>query len=81
MGSSLGGVVSFYLAWQYPEVFGKRGVPVEHVRLQATTCSSASLREPRRELALYLDSGWPEDNYEVTLAMAMARCRGAGSTA
>ena len=24
MGSSLGGVVSFYLAWQWPEVFGKR---------------------------------------------------------
>ncbi|HBP18221.1 MAG TPA: hypothetical protein DEA08_10565, partial [Planctomycetes bacterium] len=22
MGSSLGGVVSFYLAWQYPQVFG-----------------------------------------------------------
>ena len=23
MGSSLGGVVSFYLGWQWPEVFGK----------------------------------------------------------
>jgi predicted alpha/beta superfamily hydrolase len=25
MGSSLGGVVSFYLGWQRPEVFGKLG--------------------------------------------------------
>ena len=34
MGSSLGGVVSFYMAWQFPEVFGGRGVPVEHVLAQ-----------------------------------------------
>ena len=25
LGSSLGGVVSFYLAWQWPEVFGSAG--------------------------------------------------------
>jgi hypothetical protein len=30
------------------------------------------LSEPRREAKFYLDSGWPGDNFEVTLAMAMA---------
>jgi hypothetical protein len=30
------------------------------------------LSEPKRENKYYLDSGWPGDNYEVTLAMAMA---------
>jgi len=28
MGSSLGGVVSFYLGWQWPEVFGKVCLPI-----------------------------------------------------
>ena len=30
------------------------------------------LSEPKRDTRFYLDSGWPGDNYEVTLAMAMA---------
>ena len=33
------------------------------------------MRDPvakRRALKIYLDSGWPEDNYEATLAMAVA---------
>lgn len=30
------------------------------------------LSEPPRDVAFYLDSGWPGDNYEVTLSMAMA---------
>lgn len=70
-GSSLGGVVSFYTAWQYPDVFG------------AAICMSSTfshkdnlivrvMREPPRNVAFYLDSGWPGDNYEVTMAMAMA---------
>ncbi len=29
------------------------------------------LSEPARDVAFYLDSGWPGDNYEVTMAMAM----------
>jgi enterochelin esterase-like enzyme len=68
MGSSLGGVVSFYLGWQYPEVFG-----------QAACLSStfghqddlfARVRgEPKRPVRFYLDSGWPEDNFENTQSM------------
>ena len=30
------------------------------------------LTESPRDVAFYLDSGWPGDNYEVTLAMATA---------
>ncbi len=30
------------------------------------------LDEPARDVGFYLDSGWPGDNYEVTMAMAMA---------
>jgi predicted alpha/beta superfamily hydrolase len=71
LGSSLGGVVSFFTAWEYPEVFG------------AAACMSSTfsfkddliervLSEPKREVRFYLDSGWPNDNYEVTIAMATA---------
>jgi predicted alpha/beta superfamily hydrolase len=70
-GSSLGGVVSFYTVWQYPDVFG------------AAACMSSTfshkddllervLSEPKRNVGFYLDSGWPGDNYEVTVAMALA---------
>jgi predicted alpha/beta superfamily hydrolase len=70
-GSSLGGVVSFYVVWQYPESFG------------ASVCMSSTfshkddlvervLTEEPRDVAFYLDSGWPGDNYETTVGMAMA---------
>ena len=71
IGSSLGGVVSFFIAWQSPDVFGG-----------AAWCSSTfSHRDdsgrPRAQRAqgggqFYLDSGWPGDNFETTLAMAIA---------
>ena len=71
MGSSLGGVVSFYMAWQFPQVF------------TAAACMSSTfshrddliervLAEPKSAAKFYLDSGWPGDNYETTLAMALA---------
>jgi predicted alpha/beta superfamily hydrolase len=71
IGSSLGGVVSFFLAWEWPQIFG------------GAACLSSTfghkddllervLSEEKRDARLYLDSGWPEDNYEVTVAMAMA---------
>jgi predicted alpha/beta superfamily hydrolase len=68
MGSSLGGVVSFYLAWQWPEVFGMAAC------LSSTFGYRDDLRErvasePRRDLKLYLDSGWPKDNFEATRNM------------
>jgi predicted alpha/beta superfamily hydrolase len=71
IGSSLGGVVSFYMAWEYPKVFG-------FAACMSSTFSHRDdliervLREKKRAAKFYLDSGWPGDNYEVTLAMAMA---------
>jgi len=74
MGSSLGGVVTFYLAWQWPEIFGNAAC------LSATFGYENDLIErvrhdpiePRQNVKFYLDSGWPGDNYEVTLSMAKA---------
>jgi predicted alpha/beta superfamily hydrolase len=71
MGSSLGGVVSFYLGWEYPQHFG------------AAVCLSSTFGwkddlmervendplESRQSLRVYCDSGWPGDNYERTAAM------------
>jgi enterochelin esterase-like enzyme len=74
IGSSLGGVVSFYMAWEYPEVFG-------FAACMSSTFSHKDdlidrvLKERKRKTKFYLDSGWPGDNYEVTLAMAMALAR------
>jgi predicted alpha/beta superfamily hydrolase len=74
MGASLGGVVSLFLAWEYPHVFGNaacmsttfgyRDDLLHRVRNDPL--------ETRRDLRVYLDSGWPGDNYEATLTMANA---------
>lgn len=68
MGSSLGGVVSFYLGWQYPEVFGKAACLSSTFGYRDDLLERV-LREPRRDVRFYIDSGWPEDNYENTTAM------------
>jgi predicted alpha/beta superfamily hydrolase len=71
LGSSLGGVVSFYMAWEYPHVFGL-GACMSSTFAHKNDLIDRVLSEPKRETRFYLDSGWPGDNYEVTLAMAMA---------
>ncbi len=68
MGSSLGGVVSLHLAWQWPEVFGNAAC------LSSTFGYRDDLHEriesgPKRAIKVYLDSGWPRDNYEATRSM------------
>jgi len=68
MGSSLGGVVSLHLAWTWPEVFGNAGC-LSSTFGYRDDLRARITREPRRRLRLYLDSGWPHDNYEVTRAM------------
>ena len=70
-GSSLGGVVSFYSVWQYPEVFGG-AICMSSTFSHKDDLLDRVLSEPRREVGFYLDSGWPGDNYEVTIAMALA---------
>ena len=80
IGSSLGGVVSFYMAWQHPEAFG-------FAACMSSTFSHRDdlidrvLSEPKSTSKFYLDSGWPGDNYEVTLAMAMALSQAATASA
>jgi predicted alpha/beta superfamily hydrolase len=68
MGSSLGGVAALQLAWQAPHIFGKAGC------LSATfghfdDLFSIIASTPKPNLVLYLDSGWPKDNHDVTNAM------------
>ena len=70
-GSSLGGVVSFYTVWQYPEVFGA-AVCMSSTFSHKDDLLGRVLNEPKRKIGFYLDSGWPGDNYEVTVAMALA---------
>ena len=70
-GSSLGGVVSFYTVWQHADVFAA-AVCMSSTFSHRDNLIDRVLGEPRRDVAFYLDSGWPGDNYEVTMAMAMA---------
>jgi predicted alpha/beta superfamily hydrolase len=71
LGSSLGGVVSFYCAWQYPEVFGAAACMSSTFSYKDDLLERVMEEEPP-DVAFYLDSGWPGDNYEVTAAMAVA---------
>lgn len=71
MGSSLGGVVSFFMAWQYPEIFGFAACMSSTFTFQDDLLERV-LIEPKRDVSFYLDSGWPSDNYEVTLALNAA---------
>jgi predicted alpha/beta superfamily hydrolase len=70
-GSSLGGVVSFYTVWQHPDVFGT-GICMSSTFSHKDDLIERVLSEPARDVAFYLDSGWPGDNFEVTMAMATA---------
>lgn len=71
LGSSLGGVVSFYAAWQYPEVFAGAACMSSTFSFRDDLLERVMEEEPP-DVAFYLDSGWPGDNYEVTAAMAVA---------
>jgi predicted alpha/beta superfamily hydrolase len=70
-GSSLGGVVSFYTVWAHAGLFGT-AVCMSSTFSHKDNLIDRVLGEPPRDVAFYLDSGWPGDNYEVTMGMAMA---------
>ncbi len=59
------------MAWQYPQVFGYAACMSSTFSYQDDLIERV-LSEPKSTAKFYLDSGWPGDNYEVTLAMAMA---------
>ncbi|WP_291263658.1 alpha/beta hydrolase-fold protein [Gemmatimonas sp.] len=68
MGSSLGGVAALYLAWQYPELFGMAGCLWSTLGVMDDLFARIAV-EPRRDITVYLDSGWPRDNFDTTHAM------------
>ena len=68
MGSSLGGVVSLFLAWEYPDVFGMAACMSSTFGWRDDLATRIA-RGARRDIRIYLDSGWPADNYEVTRNM------------
>ena len=68
MGSSLGGLVSLLLGWRWPAVFGNVGCLSSTFGWRPELFAQVAT-EPRRPIRIYLDSGWPRDNYEVTRAM------------
>jgi predicted alpha/beta superfamily hydrolase len=68
MGSSLGGVVSLYLAWQYPDIFGNAACLSSTFGYRDDLFARIA-SEPKRPVRLYLDSGWPRDNFDATNAM------------
>lgn len=68
MGSSLGGVVSLHLGWSHPEVFG-RVACLSSTFGYADDLFERVRRGPHRPLDIYLDSGWPHDNFEATRSM------------
>jgi predicted alpha/beta superfamily hydrolase len=71
MGSSLGGVVSFFMVWEHPNVFGYAACMSSTFMFKDDLLERV-LSGARRDVGFYLDSGWPRDNYEVTLAMTIA---------
>lgn len=70
-GSSLGGVVSFHTVWQYPQTFAT-AVCMSSTFSFKDDLMERVLEEKAPDVGFYLDSGWPGDNYEVTVGMAMA---------
>lgn len=68
MGSSLGGVVALYLAWQHPDVFGAAACLSSTFGWRDNLAERVAM-EPKRPVQLYLDSGWPNDNFEATRHM------------
>lgn len=68
MGSSLGGVVSLHLAWQYPQVFGGAACLSSTFGYQDDLFARVAA-DPKPPIRLYLDSGWPRDNFDATNAM------------
>ena len=68
LGSSLGGVVSFYLGWQYPELFGHVGAMSATFGYSDDLLDRVAL-EPRRPHRIYLDTGWPRDNFGVNRSL------------
>ncbi len=71
LGSSMGGLVSLYLGWDFSGVFGRVGAMSGSWQFGSLLARIAI--EPKRDLMLYLDSGdccaGSSDNYGLTYAL------------
>ncbi len=69
MGSSLGGLVSFYMAWHHSDVFGRAACLSSTFGYDNKLFEAVKAADQRPSVKLYLDSGWPGDNFAETQAM------------
>lgn len=70
MGSSLGGLVSFYLAWHHSDVFGRAACLSSTFGYDNKLFNAVKRARRLPNIKVYLDSGWPGDNFAETQAMA-----------
>ncbi len=68
MGSSLGGVMALHSAWSRPDVFGMAACLSSTFGYADDLFDRIAYEHPPN-IRIYLDSGWPRDNFERTLAM------------
>jgi predicted alpha/beta superfamily hydrolase len=61
MGSSLGGLISLYLGWRYPELFGRIGGMSPSVMWSYGRIFHEWTAHPRRWTRIYLDAGTHEN--------------------
>ena len=71
VGSSLGGVVSFYLAWEWPGSF-RRAACLSPTFGWRDDLFARVAREPAARRRFYIDSGGPGDNSYAARAMREA---------
>ena len=69
IGASLGGLISFWIAMEYPESFGFVGAMSSSFFWGEDYMLDLVAERGCQDLRFYIDSGSPQDNYEVTLAM------------
>lgn len=67
-GSSRGGVLALHSAWTWPETFGMAGCLSSSFDFDNDLFQRVA-EGPVPEVKVYLDSGWPRDNFESTVAM------------
>ena len=62
--------MSLRAAWEYPQVFGHAGCMSSTFGYRDDLMQRIA-RDPRRPIRIYLDTGWPDDNYEITRSMRL----------
>lgn len=69
IGSSLGGLVSFYLVWDHDDLFLRAACLSSTFDYDLRMFRKVQRSKRKRNVKIYLDSGWPGDNFAPTQAM------------